>query len=94
MKQTEMRFDGADYVHERDSVRLTGQLLRVFDAIKDGNWYTLNAIAEVTEDPPASVSAQLRHLRKPRFGGYNIEKKHIENGLYVYRLNNGDTDEL
>lgn len=86
MKQNEFRFDGSDYVHERDSVRLTGQLFRVFEAIKDGHWYTLNAIAEVTEDPPASVSAQLRHLRKPRFGGYTVEKKHIENGLYVYRL--------
>ena len=86
MKQTEFRFDGSDYVHDRDSERLTGQLFRVFETIKDGNWYTLNAIAEATEDPPASISAQLRHLRKPRFGGYTVDKKHIENGLYVYRL--------
>src|SRR5260370_389679 len=28
-----------------------------------------------TPDPPASISAQLRHLRKPEFGGYAVEKR-------------------
>lgn len=86
MKQTEFRFDGADYVHERDCVRLTGQLERIFNVIKDGQWRTLNAIEAETDDPPASISAQLRHLRKPRFGSHIIEKKHVGNGLYIYRL--------
>ena len=86
MNQKELVFDGSDYVHERDSVRLTGQLKRIYEQIKDGEWYTLNAIAEGTEDPPASVSAQLRNLRKERFGGHIIEKKHLNNGLYIYRL--------
>ena len=30
------RFDGADYVPQRDDVRLTGQLRRVWDVVKDG----------------------------------------------------------
>jgi len=25
--------------------------------------------------PPASISAQLRHLRKPEYGGYAVEKR-------------------
>ena len=81
-----IKFDGADYKPERDDVRLTGQLLRVWDVVHDGSWYTLKQIADKTGDPEASVSAQLRHLRKPRFGGYIVEKEYISNGLYKYRV--------
>lgn len=81
-----MRFNGDDYVASRDDVRLTGQLLRVWNVMCDGSWKTLPQIAEATGDPEASISAQLRHLRKPRFGGHTIEKEYIINGLYRYRL--------
>jgi len=79
-------FDGPDYDHERDAVRLTGQLERVFRLMQDGEWRTLDEIARATEDPPASVSAQLRHLRKARFGSHHVHKRHLGNGLYEYRL--------
>ena len=81
-----MRFNGADYDHERDSVRLTGQLLRIWNVVNDGRWRTLKDIANITGDPEASVSAQLRHLRKPRFGGHTVEREYINNGLYKYRV--------
>jgi len=81
-----MRFNGSDYIASRDDVRLSGQLLRVWNAINHGLWRTLSQISEETGDPEASVSAQLRHLRKPRFGGHTIEKEYIANGLYRYRL--------
>lgn len=81
-----MRFDGSDYVASRDDVRLTGQLLRVWNVMCNGLWRTLPQIAEATGDPEASISAQLRHLRKPRFGAHKIEKEYIANGLYRYRL--------
>ena len=84
--QGELRFDGADYVPERDNPRLKGQLLRVWDVMKDGQWRTLREIANKTNDPEASISAQLRHLRKERFGSHHIEREHINNGLYRYRL--------
>jgi hypothetical protein len=80
------RFDGADYVPSRDDVRLTGQLERVFNLIADGKWRTLRQIAEGTGDPEASVSAQLRHLRKPRFGSHTVNRRHLERGLYEYQL--------
>jgi len=81
-------FDGP---HNEDkeparTMRLTGQIKRVFDLMKDGRWRTLREIAEWTEDPEASISAQLRHLRKPRFGGFTVERNHIGAGLFRYRL--------
>jgi hypothetical protein len=84
--QLNLWFDGDDYNHERDSERLTGQLLRIFEVVKDSKWRTLKEIAMLTGDPEASISAQLRHLRKPRFGSYEVEKQHIDRGLYKYRV--------
>lgn len=83
------QFDGPDYSPEFDQKRLTGQIRRVFDLMKDGRWRTLEEIGEATGDPQASVSAQLRHLRKPRFGGFTVEKRargEREHGLFEYRL--------
>lgn len=79
-------FAGADYQPERDRDRLAGQIRRVFDLMADGNWRTLNAIAAFTGDPPPSVSAQLRHLRKAKFGGHRVDRRHVGHGLYEYRL--------
>jgi hypothetical protein len=38
-------------------------------------WLTLDELAKLTKFPPASISAQLRHLRKPQHGGYAVEKR-------------------
>ena len=81
-----VRFDGDDYVPERDNKRLTGQIERVYALVSDGQWRTLAAIAHATGDPESSVSAQLRHLRKPRFGSFRVEKEFIKSGLYRYRV--------
>ena len=80
------RFDGADYKPKRDTPRLTKQYMRVFDLMKDGEWRSLRAIANSTGDPEAYVSAQLRHMRKERFGGHTLNKKYVDNGLYIYQL--------
>lgn len=80
------RFNGSDYVPTRDDVRLTGQLLKIWDVVSDGSWKTLRQIAEATGGPESSVSANLRHLRKPRFGGHTVEKVHVGEGLYRYRV--------
>jgi hypothetical protein len=81
-----MRFAGSDYDAVRDDVRLTGQLLRVWNVVSDSTWKTLSQISEATGDPEASISAQLRHLRKPRFGAHTVEKVHLGSGLYRYRV--------
>lgn len=38
-------------------------------------WLTLDELAKLTQYPQASISAQLRHLRKPEYGGYAVEKR-------------------
>ena len=43
-------------------------------------WLTLGELAKLTHYPPASISAQLRHLRKPEFGGYEVEKRQRVSG--------------
>ena len=43
-------------------------------------WLTLEELAKLTHYPPASISAQLRHLRKPEYGGYAVEKRPREVG--------------
>jgi hypothetical protein len=82
-------FNGPDYVPKHDQGRLLKQIDRVYACVKDAVWRTLDEISAVTGDPQASVSAQLRHLRKERFGSYIIEKQSRGercNGLYEYRL--------
>ena len=81
-----MRFDGEDYVPPRDNPRLTSQHQRLRSLMQDGEWRTLREIARQTGDPEASMSAQLRHLRKERFGGHQVERRHEGGGLYEYRV--------
>jgi hypothetical protein len=38
-------------------------------------WLTLNELAKLTLYPPASISAQLRHMRKPQNGAYTVVKR-------------------
>ena len=84
-----MRFDGSEYSPELDQVRLTGQIKRIYDLMIDGRWRTLGEIAIETHDPEASISAQLRHLRKARFGAHKVEKRRRgdeKQGLFEYKL--------
>ena len=41
-------------------------------------WMTLEELAGRTKYPPASISAQLRHLRKAEHGGWVVEKRRRE----------------
>lgn len=84
-----VRFNGSDYVPSKDNVRLSGQIERVFKLMRDGKWRTLSEIQNATNDPQASISAQLRHLRKERFGNHEVNKRNRgerENGLFEYQL--------
>ena len=83
------RFDGSDIVQELDQKRLTGQILRVYNYMSDGRWRTLDELSSATVAPHASVSAQLRNLRKERFGGLGIDKRRRgepSDGLWEYKL--------
>lgn len=90
-------FNGPDYDPEKDHARLTGQIKRVHDCMIDGHWRTLRALANVTGDPEASVSAQLRHLRKDRFGSFVVNRRRVESGratgLFEYQLLPPESDD-
>ena len=42
---------------------------------KYGAWMTLRELARLTRYGEASISAQLRHLRRVKCGGYVLEKR-------------------
>lgn len=82
-------FNGPEYQTKADHSRLSTQHERVKECMMTGRWLSLEEISEQTGDPVASVSAQLRHLRKPRFGAYTIERRprgNRDKGLFEYRL--------
>ena len=54
---------------ERDVVRDV-----MLSANECGAWLTLAELGAMTRYPETSISAQLRHLKKPQFGNYELEK--------------------
>ncbi len=79
------RFDGVDYEPERDHHRLRGQIRDIYRLLLNHQWYTLAEIRHWTGHPEASISAQLRHLRKKRFGCHNIDRRRV-GSRWEYRL--------
>ena len=79
------RFDGATYDHSKDYYRLTGQLNALYGLLKDSQWRTLSQIEQDTGIPQASASAQLRNLRKAKFGGFTVNRKRVGN-VYFYQV--------
>jgi len=47
----------------------------MLSAAECDTWLTLEELGRLTSYPPASISAQLRHLRKTRHGGYRLKKR-------------------
>jgi hypothetical protein len=75
-------FDGADYNAAFDQVRLSGQLQRVRDYMLTAGWRTVPEIRAALEAlhrgehfPETSVSAQLRNLRKEKFGAHDVLRR-------------------
>ncbi len=82
-------FSGSDYDRVFDQDRLTGQIKRIYEFMSDGKWRTLSEIEESTGDAQASISAQLRNLRKEGFGSHTIHKRRRgdrTDGLFEYSL--------
>jgi hypothetical protein len=65
--------DGISFEEDETQLAAIRELMmRAFDR---GVWLTLGEIAAATEYGEASISAQLRHLRKAHHGGYRVEKR-------------------
>jgi len=60
---------------EEDETQLAAIRKLMRRAFARGAWLTLGEIAEATEFAEASISAQLRHLRKPHHGRHRVEKR-------------------
>ena len=87
-------FDGPECQTPSDNKRLANQNERVKAAMLDGKWRTLEEIADLTMDPVSSISAQLRHLRKERFGSFTVARRargNRERGLFEYSLQSPTT---
>ena len=87
IRAKENEFEGSNYARSIDHLRLSGQLRRIFVLMSDGHWRTLSEIEHITGDPQSSISAQLRHLRKEKWGAHEVEKKNDSpGGTWKYRL--------
>ncbi len=80
---------GAGAVGEYDARRLRSQREIIRDvmlaAAECETWLTLTELRALTRYGEASISAQLRHLRREENGGYQISKRHREGVLGVSR---------
>lgn len=80
-------FDGQHYDPKKDKERLTGQMRGVLECLLPGEWLTVSEISSKTNYPEPSVSAQLRNLRKVKFGGLDIPGRYREGTrIFEYRL--------
>ena len=81
---------GPAYDERLDGRRLHRQMDRIRDFMlglgKRGLWLTLREISLDLSYPEASVSAQLRHLKKARFGGYQMNKRRRSKGTWEYQV--------
>ena len=65
----------SESVLEEDETQLAAIRELMVRACARGVWLTLGEIAEATEFGEASISAQLRHLRKAHHGGFHVAKR-------------------
>ena len=77
---------GPAYVEAIDGARIHGQRAHILQIMVTGAAYTLAELEDRTGYPQSSISAQLRHLRKDRFGGYDVQKRrqHADAGTWEY----------
>ena len=78
---------GPAYEEKLDGKRINKQMRTIRDYMLAGGWHTLDHISTMLGYPEGSVSANLRHLRKARFGGYLVDKRRIKSaGTWEYRV--------
>jgi DNA-binding MarR family transcriptional regulator len=68
-------FSGSDFDPALDQRRLTGQCKAIFLHMQDTVYRSLEEISRDLGYSTASVSAQLRNLRKKEFGGCIVNKR-------------------
>jgi hypothetical protein len=82
---------------ETAATRSQREVLRdvMLSAAECGGWLTLRELSKLTNYGEASISAQLRHLRKPKYGSFVIDKQvrqddmdhvYVHGAVWEYRL--------
>jgi predicted Rossmann fold nucleotide-binding protein DprA/Smf involved in DNA uptake len=84
------KFDGRHFDAEKDQVRLTAQMKGVYDTLKETKgWMTVAEIESETGYPQPSISAQLRNMRKEKFGALDVKGRYrAETRIFEYKLGN------
>lgn len=90
IQQKELNFfPGPCYDPALDKDRLNKQLGKIYDLMRDQRYRTLSEIHESTGYSEASISAQLRHLRKTEYGMHTVNKRRRGEpgqGLWEYQV--------
>ncbi len=87
--QLGLRLDGSTYSAPLDAIRLGRQLAAVLSALRRGGWWTLAELVAIAGGSEAGVSARLRDLRKPKFGGHQVDRRRRgdpTSGVWEYAL--------
>jgi hypothetical protein len=83
-------FDGWTFRRDFDQARLSSSLQRVFFALLDGEWHSLQELRRIAG---SAADSRLRDLRKPKFGGFTIHSRRDPtdqcSGVWQYRLATG-----
>ncbi len=88
-------FDGQTYEPKFDSSRLRGEMSRVYEMMRFGDWRTLSEIREgIRErfqkfDSEAGISARLRDFRKRKWGSHTVNRRRRgdpKRGIFEYQL--------
>lgn len=86
----DMQFDGETFDQDKDGARLTGQMLRVFEVMRDGVYRSPDELMALIPDrSSASITARLRDLRKDKFGGHTVNLRRRgdgRRGVHDYQL--------
>ena len=80
-------FDGYTLNEDPDAPRRLGRQLALIRArMRDGEWHSLDELADWACCKEQSASARVRDLRKPKFGGHEIERRLRWPGHYEYQM--------
>jgi len=77
---------GPAFVEHIDGKRIKRQHEVIRDYMLRTGWKTLGEIERALGYPQASISAQLRHLRKPCFGNHIVQKRRRTDGTWEYSV--------
>ena len=62
-----------------DVPRIFTQFDELLNIMLYRGWFTLSQLHDLTGIPEASISAQIRHMKKPQFGSYIVNKRRMPN---------------